>query len=172
MSATPILHTDRLTLREMTVDDLDFIAAMLAHPEVMRYYPKQLSRDEALEWIERQIGRYEQDGHGMWLVHHRYSGHPLGQAGLVARVIEEQPETEIGYLLHRPFWGKGFASEAAAAIRDYAFERLKRRRVISLIRPANMPSRKVAERIGMRAEKTTIFAELPHLVYAKGITDA
>jgi RimJ/RimL family protein N-acetyltransferase len=59
----PILETARLALREMTTDDLDFVAAMLAHPEVMRFYPQLYSRDEAKQWIERQLGRYARNGH-------------------------------------------------------------------------------------------------------------
>ena len=61
------LLTDRLRLREMALADLDFLAELLAHPEVMRYYPKCYSRPETQEWVERQLGRYANDGHGLWL---------------------------------------------------------------------------------------------------------
>src|SRR6185295_12540944 len=74
-----ILETKRLTLREMTIADLDFISSMLAHPEVMEYYPKCYSRVEAEAWIQRQIGRYRSHGHGLWLASEKEANEPVGQ---------------------------------------------------------------------------------------------
>ncbi len=67
----------------MSREDLDFVAQMLAHPEVMRFYPKCYSRAESTEWIERQLKRYKQDGHGLWLAVERRTQQPVGQVGLV-----------------------------------------------------------------------------------------
>jgi len=83
-----ILQTPRLLLREIAPDDLDFVAAMLAHPEVMRYYPRLYSRDEALHWLERQRQRYASHGHGLWLVLDREAGHPVGQVGLIRQEVD------------------------------------------------------------------------------------
>ncbi len=165
---TPILETPRLTFREMTRDDLDFVAAMLADPEVMRYYPKCYDRDEAAEWIDRQLGRYRSDGHGLWLVGDRRTGEPVGQVGLVAPRLEDVPEDEIGYLIHRPYWRRELASEAAAGVRDYAFGTLGRTKVVSLIRPENVPSQGVARKIGMVREPGRLFeqAGFAHWVFA------
>jgi ribosomal-protein-alanine N-acetyltransferase len=162
MDATPILVTKRLALREMTFGDLDFVAAMLAHPEVMRSY----SREEAEAWVCRQMERYARYGHGLWLVVDRRSGEPLGQVGLTMQEVDGVQEPEVGYLIHRPFWRRGFATEAAVATRDYAFDKLGKARVISLIRPENVPSQGVAAKMGMAVEKRTTHAGLLHLVFA------
>jgi len=146
-------------------EDLDFIAGMLADPEVMRFYPKPLSRDESLAWIDRQVERYRTDGHGLWLVVEKTSGAPAGQVGLLNQLVDGVREDEIGYLIHRSFWRRGYASEAALGVRSYAWDTLKRRRVISLIRPGNLPSQGVARKLGMRVEKETLFRGLPHLVF-------
>jgi RimJ/RimL family protein N-acetyltransferase len=144
-----ILHTARLALREMTPDDLDFVASMLADPEVMRFYPGTFDRAGASEWLERQRTRYTRDGHALWLVSEKASGLPVGQVGLVMQTIDGAPVPEIGYLVHRPHWGRGYASEAALGTRAHAFGPLGYPRVISLIRPENTPSQGVARKLGM-----------------------
>ncbi len=158
--------TQRLSFHELTAEDLDFVAAMLGHPEVMRYYPGLYSRDEAMAWIERQRGRYARDGHGLWLLRERASGVPVGQVGLVTQTVDGTPEIEVGYLVHRPFWRRGYASEAARAARDHAFGRLGRARVVSLIRPENLPSQGVAAKLGMTVEKRAAHGGFDHCVFA------
>jgi RimJ/RimL family protein N-acetyltransferase len=161
-----VLETPRLRLREMSLEDLDFLATMLAHPEEMRYYPKLYSRDEAQAWIERQLGRYARNGHGLWLVEDRVTGEPLGQAGLMMQTVDETEEPEIGYLIHRPFWRQGLATEAALATRDWAFGTLGLAYVISLIRPENLPSQGVARKLGMTPGKRTLFHGFEHIVFS------
>ncbi|HEY6928850.1 MAG TPA: GNAT family N-acetyltransferase [Thermoanaerobaculia bacterium] len=165
-SRTFLVETDRFGLREMRREDLDFIAGMLADPEVMRFYPKPLSRDESAAWIDRQLERYRTDGHGLWLVVDKGSGAPVGQVGLVNQLVDGVHEPEIGYLIHRPYWRQGYASEAALGVRSYAWSMPGRNRVISLIRPNNLPSQGVARKLGMRIEKETLFRGLPHLVFS------
>jgi len=147
-----ILETARLVLCEMSLDDLDFLAMMLADPEVMRYYPKCYTRDEAAAWVQRQMDRYARYGHGLWLVKEKATGQPVGQVGLVIQNVRGVDEKEVGYLIHRPFWRCGFATEAALACRDYALTGLGSHRVISLIRPENVPSQGVARKIGLQPE--------------------
>ena len=161
----PVFQTDRLKAREMSMADLDFIAALLSDPEVMRFYPKCYSREEARGWIERQIRRYEVHGHGLWLVLDRRTEEPVGQVGLLLQKVDGEEEPEVGYLIHRPFWRRGYATEAARATRDHAFDVLGFPYVISLIRPENFPSRGVAGKLGMRPTRTTTFADLEHLVF-------
>ncbi|MBI4516708.1 MAG: GNAT family N-acetyltransferase [Deltaproteobacteria bacterium] len=161
-----VLTTRRLLLREMDLDGLDFVAVMLADPEVMRFYPKCYSRPEAEIWLRRQLQRYAEHGHGLWLVLDQASGVPLGQVGLTVQHLDGVDEPEVGYLIHRPFWRQGFATEAAIATRDYAFDALARPRVISLVRPENVPSQGVARKMGMAVVKRTVHAALVHLVFA------
>jgi len=160
-----IFQTPRLLLRELVPDDLDFVGDMLAHPEVMRYYPKLYSRDEASRWLERQRQRYAEHGHGLWLVLDREAGHPVGQVGLILQEVDGRREPEIGYLIHRPFWRLGYATEAALGVRRHAFEERGYQYVISLIRPENTPSQGVARKLGMTPVRETLFKELRHLVF-------
>lgn len=161
-----ILETSRLVLREMSLDDLDFIASLLAHPEVMRFWPQCYSRDEAEAWIRRQQDRYAQHGHGYWLVLDRKTGEPRGQVGLLPQTIDDVLETEIGYMIHCSYWRHGLATEAAAACRDYAFGVLQRPRVVSQIRPENLPSQGVARKIGLLPGPQRLFKGLEHIVFS------
>ena len=158
------LETARLKLRRMTLDDLDFLAALLGDAEVMRWYPKILTRDEARGWIERMLARYARDGHGLWLAVDKERGEPVGQIGLLAQPVEGVVEPEIAYLVHRPFWRQGYAAEAAAATRDWAFAR-GLDHVISLIRPENVASQAVARTLGMAPTRHIDHAGLDHVIW-------
>lgn len=166
-----LIETPRLALREMSMADIGFVSTMLADPEGMRYYPAPLSRSEAEGWIERQQRRYREDGHGLWLDECRRSRQPVGQVGLALQDVDGVREHEIAYLIHRPFWRQGFATEAASATRDHAFGCLRLRRVVSLIRPQNRPSQGVARKLGMRAERETVFKGRTHLLFALDAVD-
>lgn len=161
-----ILETSRLRLRELQPADLDFVAEMLAHPEVMRYYPKRYDRTEAEEWLDRQRGRYLRDGHGLWLVEDRTDSTPIGQIGLVMQAVEGAAVPEVGYLVHRPYWRRGYAAEAARGVRDHAFTALAYPRVISLVRPENAPSQAVARTLGMRPTTRTMHGGFVHDVWS------
>jgi RimJ/RimL family protein N-acetyltransferase len=154
-----VLETPRLALREMTPADLDFVASMLGDEEVMRFYPQRYERHDAQAWLDRQLARYARDGHGLWLVLARDTGEPVGQVGLLNQLVEGVVLPEVGYLVHRPFWRRGYASEAARAVRDHAFA-LGKPFVVSLIRPINAPSQGVARKLGMRLVKLTLFMGL------------
>ena len=120
-----VLETARLRLREVTHADLDFLAKLHADPEGMRYFPKLLSRDESVEWIDRQLRRYATNGHGMWLVEERATNRPVGRMGLAMQEVDGVWEPEIGYMIDKAFWRQGFATEAALAVRGLAFDRRK-----------------------------------------------
>jgi RimJ/RimL family protein N-acetyltransferase len=165
------LETPRLILRELERDDLDPVAEMLAHPEVMRYWPRPCSREEAREWILRQQERYQRDGYGYWLAILRESGLPVGQIGVLRQEFAETVEVGLGYILHRPFWGFGYAFEGAAACRDYVFETLGMPRAIALIRPENLRSQAVARRLGMTAERMVRYYGFDHLVFVSYLPD-
>src|SRR5436305_15320101 len=139
---------------------------MMADPEVMRYYPKPATRDEAREWIDRQLRRYAEHGHGPWLVLDKQAGLPVGRCGLAIQTVDGAPEPEIGYMIHRPFWRRGYATEAALGVGRWAFDVRGLDRVISLVRPENLPSRGVARNLGMAPERETTFLGLRHIVFA------
>jgi RimJ/RimL family protein N-acetyltransferase len=158
------LQTPRLVLRELETDDLDVLAALLGDPEVLRHWPHPLSREEAAEWIARQRQRYADDGYGYWLLLERATGQPVGQAGLMECEVDGVSELGLGYIVARAHWRRGFATEAAAACLAHGRDVLHRR-PIALIRPQNTPSIGVALKLGLRPGRTTIYAELPHVVY-------
>ena len=101
----------------------------------------------------------------MWLAVEKATGAPVGQVGLVIQTVENRRRPEIGWLLDRPQWGKGYATEGGAAVRDAAFSRWKYPEVISLIRPANLPSQRVAERIGLKPGPRVWFNGSEHIVF-------
>ena len=161
-----ILETERLSLREIAEDDLDDLLEIWGDPEAMRFFPLTLDRQAMREWIERNQRRYEQYGHGLWAVTLRGERKLLGDCGLVVQEVDGVEELEVGYHFNRKYWGRGFATEAARACMDYAFDQLGRRRIISMIRPENVPSRRVAERNGLRVEKDVFWRGYRHYVYA------
>lgn len=160
-----ILETERLTLREFTPADAGDLARTLCDRENMRFYPEPYARSDVDRWIARSLERYAAQGAGLWAVILKETGQFAGDCGLILQRVDGEVETEVGYHLERVYQGRGYATEAARACLDYGFNKLGRRRIISLIRPENTPSRRVAERNGMKVEKTTIHGGLPHLVY-------
>ncbi len=167
-----IIATPRLILREFTIRDLDFVATLLGDEEVMRFYPKKYDRAESQEWLDRQLRRYAVDGHGLWLVALAGDQAPVGAVGLAMQTVDGVREPEIGWLIHRPCWRRGYAAEAALAVRGFAFAQLDKHRVISMIRPENLPSQGVARKIGMAPERSTMFHGYEHLVFAVSRIDS
>jgi ribosomal-protein-alanine N-acetyltransferase len=160
-----IIETERLLLREFVPEDVDALAAVLSDPETMRYYPAALDRLGVAAWIERNRRRYADHGHGLWAMVSKSSGELIGDCGLTRQTVDGTDEIEIGYHVRRDLWGRGYAPEAARAFRDYGFARLGADRLISLIRPENLPSRRVAEKAGLSLWKEVMWRDLPHYVY-------
>jgi RimJ/RimL family protein N-acetyltransferase len=166
-----ILETPRLLLRRYTLEDVDALSEVICDHENMRFFPKRFEREDAVEWIEKNLRRYAEEGVGGWalIVKDRNArGEFGGYCGLAYREVDGARELEVGYALARHCQGRGIATEGARACMDYAFQTLGVERVISLIRAENTPSRRVAERNGMVVEKETQWAEQPHLVYVAG----
>jgi len=161
-----ILETERLSLREITADDLDDLLEIWGDPEAMRLFPRTFDHQAMREWIERNQRRYEEHGHGLWAVILRSEQKLVGDCGLAVQEVGGVEELEVGYHFNRKYWGRGYATEAARACMDYAFERLGRHRIISMVRPENAPSRRVAEQNGLRIEKEVFWRGYQHYVYA------
>lgn len=167
----PILETPRLMLRELVAGDRDALALVLSDAETMRYYPAALDPSGVEQWIARNRARYAADGHGLWGMVLKTTGVLVGDCGLTRQEVDGEPLIEIGYHVRRDLWGQGLAPEAARACRDYGFAHLPVERLISLIRPENQPSRRVAEKAGLTLWKTVLWRGLAHVVYAISRTD-
>jgi len=160
-----ILETTRVILREFRRDDADALARVISDPETMRFYPAPYDRAGVEEWIARNLQRYAKDGHGLWAMTLKGSGELIGDCGLTVQNVDGADEVEIGYHVRRDQWGQGLATEAARACRDYGFANLPIERIISIIRPENLPSRRVAEKNGMKVWKEVQWRNLQHFVY-------
>jgi RimJ/RimL family protein N-acetyltransferase len=152
MTLIPTLTTARLILRPFVPEDAPAYAVLNADPDVARFITldgKPLSPADSWRQLTFLLGHWQMRGFGMFAVAERERPDLL-----IGRVGPHQPEGwpdfEIGWALSRAFWGRGYASEAAAATVRYAFDVLKRPRIVSLIHPSNTRSRAVAERIGER----------------------
>jgi len=165
-STKGVLQTARLLLREFISQDADALALVLSDPQNMRYYPAPYDRAGVEQWIERNRQRYQDDGVGLWAMELTKTQQIIGDCGIILQEVEGERLYEIGYHLRRDFWGQGLATEAAIACRDWAFAHLKADRLISLIRPENLPSCRVAERTGMTVWKEVNWQGLPHCVYS------
>lgn len=160
------LETDRMGLRRMEEADLDCLLLIFSDPETMQYYPSTKNRDETLQWIHRVQGSYKKHGFGIWVVELKEQRTFVGECGLIQQDVAGSTEIEIGYAFVRGFWGQGLATEAAMACKQYGFETLRCRKLVSLIDVQNKASQRVAEKNGMHVEKEIFKWEKPILVYS------
>lgn len=161
-----VLETERLRLRRFRHEDVDAVFAIIGDDVAMQYYPRTFDREDAKQWVDRNLRRYSEHGHGLFAVMLKGRDEAIGDCGVIQQVVEREKQLEVGYHFRRDHWGHGYATEAARACMGLAFQSLGAEEVISLIRPENMPSRRVAERNGMKLERQVMHHGLPHLVYA------
>ena len=165
-----ILETDRLYLREMQQSDFGSLCKILQDEDTMYAYNGAFSDDEVQEWLDRQIYRYQKWNFGLWAVILKETDEMIGQCGLTMQPWKDEEVLEIGYLFERSYWHKGYAIEAAAACKKYAFEVLKAYEVCSIIRDTNTASQNVAVRNGMAVVDTWTKhyrgVDMPHFRYA------
>ena len=161
-----VLETSRLRLREFVPQDADALAAVLGDPIAMQFYPAAFDRKGVEEWIERNRERYQREGYGLWAMVLKDSGELIGDCGCALQEVEGRNEIEVGYHVRRDLWGRGYATEAAQACMQYAFTRLGATRVLSMIRPENLQSRRVAEKNGMTCEKIIFWRGYEHCIYS------
>ena len=162
-----ILETERLLLRPFSLSDVDALEAVLGEPVAMQFYPAPLTREGVESWIRKNLARYEKNGHGLNAMVVKASGEVVGDCGCIVQLVEERDQLEIGYHVRRSLWGNGYATEAARSCMDYAFNQLGVPRVISMIRPENLNSRRVAEKNGLVCEKVIFWRNYDHCIYAK-----
>ena len=160
------LQTPRLLLRAFAESDLDEMSALMATPDFMRFSLGVFSREQTAGFLERMRARDRDGLPSQFGVVFQPDEKLIGYCGFFPQVVDEIDELEIGYRLHPDYWGKGIATEAARAVRDHGFDELQLPRLISLIHPENLASRRVAEKNGMRPEKETVFRGFPTIVFS------
>jgi RimJ/RimL family protein N-acetyltransferase len=159
------LETERLVLRPYREGDLDDLHAMFSDQEHMTWYPAPFDRDGTRAWADRTFERYRDDGFGLWIVEDRATGAFLGTVGPTVQLVDDVEHVEIGWHTRPGRKGEGIAPEAAAAAVDWAFENLDVDHVISLVRPENTGSNRVAEKLGMHVDREVDRSGMRHYVY-------
>jgi RimJ/RimL family protein N-acetyltransferase len=147
----------------MNYDDVEKLSLVLSNPVSMKYYPHAFSKDEVKKWIAWNIDNYQKNGFGLWGVVLTENEEFIGDCGITMQEIEGAFIPEIGYHIRMEYCKKGYASEAAKACIEYAFNTLKFDRVCSYMKHDNIPSRKVAEKNGMifqRGFRKDVFNEI------------
>ena len=144
-----VLETKRLLLREMNIGDYDALYKVLADSDNMQHYPYVFDERRVREWIERNMERYSKEGFGLCAVCLKETGEMIGDCGLTLQNINGKTLPEIGYHIRRDCQRKGYASEAAKAVRNWAFRNTDYPTLYSYCKYTNVPSIKTAESIGM-----------------------
>jgi RimJ/RimL family protein N-acetyltransferase len=165
MHSIPVIETQRLILRSFQERDLDAFAAINADPMVRQYLGdgKSVERNDTWRQMASFIGHWELRGYGVWAVEEKSSGEFVGRVGLW--YPDGWPGLEVIWTIARSRWGNGYAPEAARESIRYAFEKLNVDHVISLIRPDNQKSIRVAEKIGERYDRQIGASGNPTNVY-------
>ena len=146
----PILETKRLMLRSMQAADIDDLLVIFTDPKVMDSFDSPpFDREQMSRWLQRNLDHQEEYGYGLFSVILKTNGLLIGDCGLEIMDVDGARAAELGYDFRSDRWNQGLATEAASAVRDYAFDVLKLPKLISLIRVKNTASQRVSEKIGM-----------------------
>ncbi len=162
-----MIETKRLLLRRMSIEDIDDLLLIFTDPKVMASFDDQLfDRSMMEQWIRRNLDHQDQHGYGLFSVLLRGARTVIGDCGLEHMTVDGMPELELGYDFRSDHWNRGLATEAALAVRDFAFKELGMPRLVSLIRSSNAASCRVAEKIGMSREREVARAGHEYWIYS------
>ncbi len=156
----------------MRAADAEPLLAVFGDPAVMAAFDTPpFDRSQMEAWVRDNLVHQEQFGYGLFTVVLRESGDVIGDCGLETKSLNGTVETELGYDFRRDAWGRGLATEAARAVARHAFDDLGLQRLISLVRPHNVRSARVAEKVGMRPERNTRSSGVEYVVYSMAVVD-
>lgn len=162
-----ITETDRLILREFVAEDLNRLSKILADEQVMRYSSTGvMTKEQTANLIKNNMYSYQIEGCGSFAVIHKDTNKLIGMCGCYPQEIDGPREIEVVYKLQPNYWGKGLATEALKATINYAHNTLKVNRLVAAIDKKNIPSIKVAEKVGMQYEKDSVYLGIPIFMYA------
>ena len=157
-----LIETERLRLRRVTIADIEDLVAIHADPDITRFMD-EFKRDEAVSWLHRVDQNWAEHGYGRLAITDRATGRLLGRTGLA--YLPQFAETELGWTLRRDAWGRGYATEAARASRDWGFREFDIPYLTSLIEPDNERSIRLAMRLGMSRLRNDVFVDRPMIVH-------
>jgi RimJ/RimL family protein N-acetyltransferase len=164
-------ETPRLRLRRLRLSDIDAVAAMVADPEQMRFYPRPKSRDEVAAWLRWNLALYEERGFGTWYLESVIDDGFAGYGGIRPLLLDGHAEVELAWHVNKSYWNQGLATEAAAVAMQLGFEQFGLSRLVAIIHPDNHPSRRVAGKLGMVEERTLVHDGEPTVVYGTRVND-
>ena len=150
------IETDRLIIRSNQEVDLEPLAALWADPEVTYYMGGPRNYEEVLKDLREDVQLNPQPAFDLWPVIEKETGQIIGHCGILEKDIDGRNQYEIVYVLAKSAWGKGFATEVANSLKDYAVNQLGLKRITALVDPDNQKSEIVATKIGLRYEKETV----------------
>lgn len=148
-----MIETERLVLREYTPDDFDALHEIMSDPETMQHYPAPFDEVRTRRWIDWNLESYRQYGFGLWAVVLKETGEFIGDCGITIQNIDGEMLPEIGYHIHKKYWRRGFAKEAARAVRDWVFLNTDYDAVWSYMKYTNIGSWSTALANGMKKVK-------------------
>lgn len=162
MSVTSVivLETERLTLRELTTDDAEFLLQLLNEPSFIENIGDRYVRnvEDACRYaLDGPIASYKRHGFGLYLVELKESREAIGICGLVKR--ESLPDADVGFAFLPAFWRQGYAVESALAVKHYGFNMLRLKRILAIVNPENAGSIKVLEKIGLSYDRLVRMTE-------------
>ena len=160
------LKTERLLIRKIQLSDIPALVEIWTDPEVTRFMGGPRDKHFLIQSFTGDVEVGQPEPYDLWPVIEIASNQVIGHCGLLEKEVDGQPEIELIYVLHKSAWGKGYATEAAIALRDYAFGTRRLERLISLIEPANYGSERVAQKVGMHLEKEVLRGDKLMRVYA------
>ena len=153
MSREFSIATERLILRELTEQDVPSLYEILSDPETMKYYPAPYDLKGTEGWVNYSRNSYAKNGFGLWAMTLKADGSFIGQCGLHYTNIDGEKVPEIGYHVNKKFWNKGYATEAALASLKYGFEKFHLPQIFIHTWVKNIPSQRIAEKVGMQKAK-------------------
>ena len=164
------IETERLLLRQFSLADIDEIYAIYSNDEVMKYVGRVRTREDVEKYVKGMLKSWQYNQFGMWAIAWKNEPKILGDGGLC--LLEGTPlEIEVGYVLDKPYWHLGIATELAKASLRYGFEVLNLDRIVAVAHPENYPSRRVMEKVGMKYEKNAFYYNIDVVYYSISKSD-
>lgn len=151
-----IIETNRLILREYTMDDFNDLYQILSDPETMKHYPKPYDEKGTIRWLEWSINNYRQYGFGLWAIELKETNEFIGDCGITLQNIDNELLPEIGYHINKKHWKKGYAKEAGLAVLNWGFNNTNYEAFYSYMNNTNVASYSTAASIGMEKIKEYI----------------